>query len=169
MEAEPDRGKAKRELERLLFSDAFLTAYAVIDGARRLDLLTRLDEFAPPHQCLYIGELEPEVAVVAPWLVELRENEDFFDWLFDEGWGDSLCIWLTSEAPILDVRAHFRRLTIVEMPDGQMVYFRFYDPRVLRAFLPTCDEAQKAQMFGEAVERFFVEDETGAAPLVFQP
>ena len=56
MDAEPDIRKARAELEGLLFSDPFLKAYAVVDGARRLDLLSRLDEFAPPCECLYIGD-----------------------------------------------------------------------------------------------------------------
>ena len=43
-------------------------------------------------------------------------------------------------------------------PDLEPLYFRYYDPRVLRAWLPTCDPAQLAEFFGP-VEFFIAEDE----------
>ena len=36
--------------------------------------------------------------------------------------------------------------------------FRFYDPRVLRKFLPTCNADELQTFFGK-VETFFAEDE----------
>ncbi len=153
-----DPSRTKAALDKALFGDPFLIAYAVVDGARCLDLLEHLDELSPPHACLFLGELDPEMEVVAPYLVELRRDDGFFDWLVDEGWGDGRGILMTSEKPLLDVRAHFRRLTLAEMPDGQVCWFRFYDPRVLRAFLPTCDEDQTAQMFGETVDSYLLEN-----------
>ena len=46
------------------------------------------------------------------------------------------------------------------------MYFRFYDPRVLRIFLPTCDAAQLKEFFGP-VAHFICEDEDPAFGLVF--
>ena len=46
------------------------------------------------------------------------------------------------------MRTHFRRFLLVEAPDGDSWYFRFYDPRVLERFLPTCDAAQLTDFFG---------------------
>ena len=162
-----DPAKAKAALEAALFGDPFLKAYAVIDGAQCLELLDRFDEMQPPHECLFLGELDPRLEVVAPYLVELDREAGFFDWLFDNGWGRSWCVWATSEASLIELRTHFRKLTLVEMPDGQAVYFRFYDPRVLRAFLPTCDPEQTAQMFGAAVVSYLVESEDGASATAF--
>jgi hypothetical protein len=156
-----DKGRLKAELETALFGDSFLNVYALIDGAKCLELMPTFETMMPPHECLFLGELDPEMEMVAPYLVELREDEKFFDWLFDKGWGQSWCVYLTSESQMLDLRSHFRRLTIVEMPDGQFVYFRFYDPRVLRSFLPTCDGDQSGQMFGKVVETYFTEGDGG--------
>ena len=50
--------------------------------------------------------------------------------------------------------------------DGKTLYFRFYDPRVLRMFLPTCAPEQLAEFFGP-VESFYVEDEDPARALRF--
>jgi hypothetical protein len=163
-----DKGRLKAELEAALFGDAFVTAYAVVDGAQCLELMPVFEDMRPPNECLFMGELDPEVEMVAPYLVELREDSKFFDWLFDNGWGKSWAIYMTSESEMLDMRAHFRRLTVVEMPDGQFVYFRFYDPRVLRSFLPTCDQEQTAQMYGKPIETYFVEGEDGAEVISFR-
>lgn len=162
-----DKGQVKAELEAALFGDSFLNAYAVIDGAQCLDLMPVIEDMRPPHACLFLGELEPEIEMVAPHLVQLDPKEKFFDWLFDNGWSHNWSIFLTSEAELLDMRAHFRRLTIVEMPDGQFVYFRFYDPRVMRGFLPSCDAEQIASMYGEPVETYLLEQDGGAELLRF--
>ena len=58
-----------------------------------------------------------------------------------------------------DLRSHLRRFLIVLDEDtGKKLYFRFYDPRVLRAFLPTCSKIQVADMFGE-IGMFLLEGE----------
>jgi hypothetical protein len=64
------------------------------------------------------------------------------------------------------LQAHFRRLVMAQLPDGKMVYFRFYDPRVLRAYLPTCTPKELEAVFGP-VERFILEGEDAAA-VVFE-
>jgi hypothetical protein len=33
-------------------------------------------------------------------------------------------------------------------PDLESLFFRFYDPRVMRNYLPTCPPAQLAEFFG---------------------
>ena len=54
----------------------------------------------------------------------------------------------------LQVRRHFRKYLMVEAEgDDSRLYFRFYDPRVLRVFLPTCPPESKQAFFGD-VERF---------------
>ena len=47
-------------------------------------------------------------------------------------------------------------------------FLRFYDPRVLRVFLPTNDVEQANQFFGP-IRRFLCEDDEGAACLLFHP
>jgi hypothetical protein len=43
---------------------------------------------------------------------------------------------------------------------GERVYFRYYDPRVLRRFLPTCSPRQEEEIFGD-IGTFLVEGERG--------
>jgi hypothetical protein len=49
---------------------------------------------------------------------------------------------------------------------GKLLYFRPYDPRVLRIFLPTCDAEQLEFMFGP-IEAYFAEAEDPAQALRF--
>lgn len=44
--------------------------------------------------------------------------------------------------------------------------FRFYDPRVMRKFLPTCDAEQLKVFFGN-VDTYFVEAEEGEILLAY--
>ena len=44
--------------------------------------------------------------------------------------------------------------------DGKPLYFRYYDPRVLRVYLPTCNESELKTVFGP-VTHYWVEGEDG--------
>lgn len=50
--------------------------------------------------------------------------------------------------------------------DGRKVYFRYYDPNILRIFLPTCDPEQSAVFFGP-VRAFTAEDPEQGQTLLF--
>lgn len=51
------------------------------------------------------------------------------------------------------MRRHLTTLLEVRSPDRKKLFFRYYDPRVLQVFLPTCDSAQLRQVFGP-IDRF---------------
>ena len=57
-----------------------------------------------------------------------------------------------------ELRKHFRQFLLAALPDGKQVYFRFYDPRVLRVYLPTCTPEEIYRFFGP-VWRFATEAE----------
>ena len=68
--------------------------------------------------------------------------------------------------PLDALRHHFRQFSMVELPDRKQVYFRFYDPRVLRVFLPTCTAEETKQFFGP-VKHYRMEDENPEMLLEF--
>jgi hypothetical protein len=71
-------------------------------------------------------------------------------------WG----IFIVSSRPFRDVRRHFRRFLMVQDEVAERMYFRFYDPVVLRAFLPTCNAVQAKEFFQD-IEAFLVEGDRG--------
>lgn len=137
--------------------------YAIVDTARDPGIYPRLRQLAGTElvTCLYQGRTAIELAAVAPYLVCLGATDRVFDWLWNQGWGNSWGIFLWSLVSHETLRAHFRRLNMVQTEDRQRLLFRFYDPRVLRAFLPICDAAQLREMFGP-VATYMAESEDGS-------
>jgi hypothetical protein len=149
-----------QQLARLaprLWSDGLAT-YALLDGAGIPNLLDKLDEAdGLDYACLYSGELEPDIAEVAPYLARLEPGSAFAEWVAG-AWGEQRGIF-AQVGPDTDMgalRRHFRKLNMVYGPDADPLLFRYYDPRVLRMFLPTCDPAQVREVFGP-VQRFLAE------------
>lgn len=133
--------------------------YAVLDGARDERIVPAVTATDLPWACLYRGELHPDLAAAAPYLVRLERDHPFTTWLLAHGWGESWGIFVKSSFDLDRVRRHLRTFLMVYDPDGQPLYFRWYDPRVLRVYLPTCNAEDLAVVFGKVVEAYCVEDD----------
>jgi hypothetical protein len=137
------------------------TLYAVLDAARDERVLELLTRSVEEHQSLYEGVQGEALAEVAPYLVRLAPKERLVERLVMEGWGMGWGIYLAWNGSLKDLRRHLRRfLMVMDDETARRMYFRFYDPTVLRDFLPTCSTLQTAEVFGD-VQRFLVEGETG--------
>jgi len=149
-----------RNLRDHLFPEADTTVYALLDGASIPDLRDRLWELEPEHACLYSGELEPDMAEVAPYVVRLEPDAPFTQWVLTRGWGNHWGIFLLAgpDTDLRDMRRHFREFTMVRGPEGKILYFRYYDPRVFRVYLPLCNQEEMNTVFGPVVA-FLLEDE----------
>jgi hypothetical protein len=145
-------------IRNLLFSEAEGNVYVVLDGASVPGLPDKLAEWEPPQECLYRGEIKPDVAEMAPYLVHLEPDAEFTAWILQKGWGNHWGIFAVSEADLATVRRHLRTLLVVHDGAGKPLYFRYYDPRVLRVYLPTCNGTELASMFGP-VAAYLLEDE----------
>jgi len=143
-----------------------LLTHALLDAARMLDAMETAQKLNPAHDSLYRGRSEEALAMVAPYLFTYGEDSEFAGWLASSGWGHSWGVYLYAEASLAELHHHFRKFLLVQTEDGQELYFRFYDPRVLRIFLPTCDAAQLREFFGP-VNYFMMEDEDPAQAIVF--
>lgn len=150
-----------------LFAEKNAKAYAILDGASVESLVDQLYSLEPEYICLYRGELEPDLAHVAPYLVRLDSKSAFTDWILEKGWGQHWGIFVVAKADITALRQHFRRFLTVHDPDGKPLLFRYYDPRVLRTYLPTCNEEELTTVFGP-VSCYLVEGENPEQLLRFQ-
>lgn len=156
----------ERKLKEALFSER-TRVYVVLDGASVADLRMKLYEMPMPNFCLYRGELEPDMAEVAPYLIHLAPDVPFTNWLLKEGWGRHWGIFAHCVQNITEMRKHFRRFLTVHDETGNPLLFRYYDPRVLQLFLPTCDQNQLGTMFGN-VTKYFAESTENQNLLVFE-
>ncbi len=134
--------------------------FALIDAAADNAIYPALLAADCPWLCLYRGNAAITMAEVAPYLVHLEPSARFTRWLLQNGWRRSWMVFAIAAVPIDRLQAHFRRLVMARLPDGRNVFFRFYDPRVLRVYLPTCTEEELRMVFGP-VERYVMENAAG--------
>jgi hypothetical protein len=106
-------------LSQELFADEGLCVYAVLDGASVPELLPRLEELEPEYECLYRGELAPDMAEVAPYLVRLDANSEFAAWVLEQGWGKHWGVFATSEEDLRAVHRHLRKFLTVYDPQDE--------------------------------------------------
>ena len=130
--------------------------YALVDAAQDGQIFRTLLRSNNPNYCLYQGDLPRVMAEAAPYLVQLEKNFALTGWLLGQGWGRNWAVYLESAADLEELRHHFRKFLMAQDERKKRFYFRFYDPRVLRVYLPTCNEAELAAIFGP-VSRYCLE------------
>jgi hypothetical protein len=158
------------------------SVYAVIDGARDERIYRAVYDSRLEHECLFAGEISYELALAAPYLVHLDAGHAggdpqtpgaaFTRWLVEEGWGKSFGIFAWTRADLETMRRHCRRLLQVKDEGGRRLFFRYYDPRVLRLYLPTCTAGELREVLGpvgrllaEGPEGQVISYEPGGRPL----
>jgi len=154
------------ELVEKIFSDR-ANVFAVLDGASTPGLLKKLDQAKPEFICLLRGDLTPDMAEVAPYLVRLEEDSELIRWILENGWGKHWGIFASGYGDIREMRGHFRSFITVYDESGKPLKFRYYDPRVLRLYLPTCNSGELETVFGPVVA-YYLEDEDENTLLRFE-
>ncbi|WP_247263057.1 MULTISPECIES: DUF4123 domain-containing protein [Pseudomonas] len=83
--------------------------------------------------------------------------------LLDRGWGRAWGIFIFAPAalPMSAIRLHLKKFLRVRTEDKKLLMFRYYDPRVLSVFLPTCTDEEFTKFLGP-LNRLLVESDEGA-------
>jgi hypothetical protein len=142
------------------------TNYLLFDAAKAEASLTQAQQLNPVSRSLYKGIAEEDLAGIAPYLFSMQDGSEFEKWLLANGYGKSWGLFVSANISFEDCYKHFRKFLLVKTEGGKQLYFRFYDPRVLRIFLPTCDKEQLREFFGP-IKMFIMEDEDPAYALQF--
>ncbi len=87
-----------------------------------------------------------------PYLLPVSAQSSWLRPLLEQGWGKGFVSFLVSSAPGADVQKHFAKFLSVQLSSGNGVYFPFYDPRVMRDFLPTAAPGELAMFLGPVQE-----------------
>jgi len=151
---------ATETLRREVFATGALSTYILIDGAAVAALLDHLYADRPNFACLFTGPLDPDMQEMAPYLVELREGESFTEWVLNHGFGEHWGVFLRGRLALDQARRRFRKLLFARSADGDPLFFRFYDPRVFRGYLPSCVGPERWPWFDE-IDCYLVEAEAG--------
>jgi hypothetical protein len=136
-----------------------MDTFLLIDAARLEMDIYEAKKINSDHICLYKGFSQAELHDVAPYLFSLVNGSDFYNWYLEKGWIHSWGYILKSKYTFEELYRHFRKFLLIKTEEDKEFYFRFYDPRVLKIFLPTCDEKQIKEFFGP-IESFIVEGDT---------
>lgn len=147
--------------------------FCVVDGARSREIHDAVHRAGEESVCLYDGQLPPVLAQAAPYLVRLHADSRFTQLFYTKGWGRAWGIVVRASSSLGAMRRHLRTLSYVKAPAGRAggletrkLLFRFYDPRVLRSFLPTCDRRQLELFFGP-IGAIVLEDASSPDVLTF--
>lgn len=124
--------------------------FAVVDAARDYELaLAARDraDFTRHLGTLFEGGLAKRLEHVAPHLISIDPASAYVDAL-QQRMGRSASLLLATQADPESLRNHLRSVFVSRDETGIELSFRFYDPRVLRTFLPTCSPGQLREFFG---------------------
>jgi hypothetical protein len=146
-------------------SPAGTSVWAILDCARDDRVYPALSTSRLDYRCLYSGRLPRELAATAPYLVEVAPTYTFTPRLLEMGWGNSWGVFLRIK-DALNLRHHLRGFLRVRDEAGRILIFRYYDPRVLRVYLPTCRPDELRTVFGP-IDSFLVEGEEGKSLIEF--
>jgi hypothetical protein len=129
-----------------------LSLFGIVDCARN-ECLYDLVMTCPDWSCLFAGKLSDELARTAPYLVALDEPSALSRAWRRDGMGQSWGIKCRSSLTMTNLRRHLRRFVQAKLPDGDVVLFRFYDPRVWVPFWESCTPDERSDWL-EGVQEF---------------
>lgn len=124
-----------------------LRLFAVVDACDSPAIQFKIAELGPTDTlCLYRGEVAPEILEIAPYLIKV--DEGLLEWMVETIWDEPWGIFIVSKSNTTTLLRHLRKFLLVQGEDGTSLYFRYYDPRVLLTFLPSCTPAELGTFFG---------------------
>jgi uncharacterized protein DUF4123 len=130
--------------------------WMILDGARSIEIFRMLLACHLEYACLYSGTVTPGLEMAAPYLVQLDHGYRDTHQFIQRAWGNSWGVLLRSETSLKKLRRHLREFLVVRNEQGKRLVFRYYDPRVLREYLPTCTMSELRTVFGP-IECFWTE------------
>ena len=123
--------------------------YMIIDCAHDSQIYPALIKSLNTRCCLFAEEqISDTIKAVAPFLVKIKTIDEFVTWCLFEGMHRHWMVFFTSaDIHVSNLRLHFKQFSFVFSPSGKQFFFRYYDPRVLSAFLTSSDQRQRTDFF----------------------
>jgi hypothetical protein len=141
----------------------------LLDSARNPEIVTLIKGSGLAYTCLFGEGLHPRLQAAAPYLVRLSPTCTASDALLRAGWGHAWGILSQAGAAMTlsQLRVHFKKFLRVKTEEGKELAFRFYDPRVLTVYLPTCTTEEFTSFLGPQT-RILAEVEDGGIVQVYE-
>jgi len=130
---------------RKLSSGGYL--YALLDGYDAPALPSKVEALGKEKAAsLFLGEGEKAYWALAPYVICVEEAT--LEWIRQTLWGTVSGVFVMSKSGLETLRNHLRRFLIVQLPDGERWFFRYYDPRILKIYLEHCRPDELEIFFG---------------------
>lgn len=125
------------------------TRYLLLDGVKIENLPRHLYtlEDSPVFEWLYHGTRYHALCPIGPALVVLRPG-GALEQSFLKQWQHDAGLMLESDEPIQPLADHLRSMIHARAPGDAVLLFRYYDPRVMRHWLPDLDSEEKDHLMG---------------------
>ncbi len=126
-----------------------VSRYLLLDGAMIENLESRLRDLDANPVVEWLYRTTPYQAVfdAGPALVAVRSNSAL-EGAFIEHWQHDAGLIIESDAPMPLLAEHLRSLIHARVPGDASMLFRYYDPRVMRNWLPALSPAEKDPLMG---------------------
>ena len=139
--------------------------WMIVDGARDPSIFPVLLGCHLNYSCLY-SHVRPALEAAAPYLVQLEYLDSDTRRILKRAWGKSWGILLKCDLRVDRLRRHLRQFLVVRDQRGNRLVFRYYDPRVLRVYLPASAAEELRSVFGP-IQFFWTEGESPEDMLEF--
>jgi hypothetical protein len=139
--------------------------YYIIDAASDFIEIDDLIKTYGPSVCVLKSNYDGQFIDVGPHLFDSSVKLD--ELLMNTQWGKGSFISLSFSRERMNLIHLLRNNSEIVTEQDEVMFFRYYDPRILRIFLPVFDTQQIKEFFG-SVDEFMCEDEDPAFGLIFQ-
>lgn len=129
--------------------------YILLDANRMEGMITDAKAVNTNYRPLLQARSYSNGSDYSPYLFSYEPLSDFSDWYMEKGWGKGWGIMLRSHVSPPELIEHCRKF-LHTVDEANELYFRYFDPRVLDIFLPTCNQSQLKEFFGP-IDYFMIE------------
>lgn len=168
--------QALRELEPVVLTPAqhVVVKYLQFQTAPLYAILNATLEERVPHYLLGSGEVyqyladgltQGEQMPPGVYLAYIPATSPLLPKLVHDGWSRHWTLFFTCSHPFGEVRKHLRQFLLMQTEEGKKFFFRYYDPRLLQSYLPSCTPQEITQFFGP-IQSFFMESAYDPTKLV---
>ncbi|HLJ91416.1 MAG TPA: DUF4123 domain-containing protein [Candidatus Angelobacter sp.] len=117
-------------------------AFAILDPCMVSETIKKAEE-AGQERAVSLFNQTPleEYFTLAPYV--FRADEALLEWIPKQN-----SVLVFAKVSLQELAAHLQFFLMAALPDRRRWYFRFYDPRILKAYLPSCDLSELSRFYG---------------------
>ena len=150
------QASSREQLEKFA---AYGFLYAILDAADAPVVPHKANQLGADRSAsLFEGTPVHEAWKYAPYLVKV--DSAMLNWIEQTLWSTPWGVFVVSNCDLAPLSAELRKMIRVRLKTGEDCIFRYYDPRVLAAFLTGCT-ADESKAFFAQVRAYAVNDKGG--------